>query len=129
MGSSLGSKAPGHAISPSESSQEKSECCLKVRTDDGLGTHILFFVRDYNIPDRFLWVSLYPQPFHKTNTEIRFLNINFLFLRKAGPELTSVTIFFYFICELPATAWLNKWCIRPCPGSELVNSGRGKWSV
>ena len=31
-------------------------------------------------------------------------------LRKVGPELTSMPIFLYFICRMPATAWLSKWC-------------------
>ena len=32
----------------------------------------------------------------------------FFFLRKISPELTSVPIFLYFICEKSATAWLDK---------------------
>ena len=31
------------------------------------------------------------------------------FLRKISPELTSVTIFLYFICGMPAIAWLDEW--------------------
>ena len=51
----------------------------------------------------------------------------FLFLlRKPGPELTSVPIFLYFICGMPATAWLDKRCIGPHLGSELVNPGPPK---
>ena len=34
-----------------------------------------------------------------------------LFLRKIGPELTSVPFFLYFICGTPTTAWLDKWCV------------------
>ena len=34
--------------------------------------------------------------------------LSFSFLRKIGPELTSVPIFLYFICRTPATAWLDK---------------------
>ena len=41
----------------------------------------------------------------------------FFFLRKTGPELTSVPIL-YFIWGTPATAWPDKWCARPHPGSE-----------
>ena len=45
----------------------------------------------------------------------------FFFLRKIGPELTSVPIFLYFICETPATAWLDKWYVGPHLGSEPAN--------
>ncbi|XP_046505291.1 gamma-taxilin-like isoform X6 [Equus quagga] len=38
-----------------------------------------------------------------------------------GPELTSAPIFLYFICGIPATAWLDKLCPGLHPGSELVN--------
>ena len=31
-------------------------------------------------------------------------------LRKTGPELTSMPIFFYFICGTPTTAWHAKRC-------------------
>uniref|UniRef100_A0A9L0RWW9 tRNA methyltransferase 11 homolog n=1 Tax=Equus caballus TaxID=9796 RepID=A0A9L0RWW9_HORSE len=31
-------------------------------------------------------------------------------LRKTGPALTSTSIFLYFICGMPTTAWLAKWC-------------------
>ena len=31
--------------------------------------------------------------------------------------------FLYFICETPATAWLEKRCVDPCLGSKLVNPG------
>ena len=44
---------------------------------------------------------------------------------KISPELTSVPIFLYFICGMPATAWLGKQCIDPHPGSELANHGSG----
>ena len=37
--------------------------------------------------------------------------------------------FLYFICERPATAWLDKWCIGPCLGSELANPRLLKWNV
>ena len=33
-----------------------------------------------------------------------------LLLRKTGPEPTSMPIFLYFICGMPATAWLGKQC-------------------
>ena len=53
-----------------------------------------------------------------------FLNIIiFFFLRKISPELTSVPIFLYFRCGMRATAWLDKQCIGPHPGSKLVNPG------
>ena len=50
------------------------------------------------------------------------------FLRKTGPELTSMPIFLYFIYGTPATAWLDMWCVGLHPGSELVNPGLPKWS-
>ena len=31
------------------------------------------------------------------------------FFRKISPELTSVPIFFYFICGTPTTSWRAKW--------------------
>ena len=31
-------------------------------------------------------------------------------LSKTGPELTSGPIFLYFICGMPTTVWLDKWC-------------------
>ena len=37
----------------------------------------------------------------------------FFLLRKTGPELTSVPIFFYFICGMPTAAWLAKRCHVP----------------
>ena len=40
---------------------------------------------------------------------------------KISLELTSVLILLYFVCETPATAWLDKRCVRPCPGSERVD--------
>ena len=43
------------------------------------------------------------------------------FFRKTGPELTSVPIFFYFICGMPGIAWLDKCCIGPRPGSKPMN--------
>ena len=39
----------------------------------------------------------------------------FFFLRKTGPELTSVPIFLYFTCGPPTTAWLAMWC-HVCTG-------------
>ena len=33
-----------------------------------------------------------------------------LFAEEAGPELTSMTIFLYFVCGTPVTAWLDKGC-------------------
>ena len=34
----------------------------------------------------------------------------FFFPRKTGPKLSSMPIFLYFICRMPTTAWLAKWC-------------------
>ena len=48
------------------------------------------------------------------------------FLRKTGPELTSVSIFLYFISGMPATAWLDKQGVGPHQGSEPVNLGPPK---
>ena len=55
--------------------------------------------------------------------------IDFFFLRKIIPELTSVPIFLYFICGAPTTVWLDKQCVGPCLGSELVNPRPPKGSV
>ena len=44
-----------------------------------------------------------------SNTKVALLYLLCLFfLRKIGPELTSVPIFLYFICGMSATAWLDK---------------------
>ena len=51
------------------------------------------------------------------------------FLRKIGPELTSVPIFLHFICGTPATAWRDNRCIGLCLGSELANPGPPKQSL
>ena len=51
------------------------------------------------------------------------------FLRKIGPELTSVPIFRYFTCGVPATAWLDKQSIGLRLGSEPVNHGPPKQSA
>ena len=50
-------------------------------------------------------------------------------LRKTSLELTSMPIFLSFICGMPATAWLDKQCIGPHPGSELVKPGVPKENV
>ena len=47
-------------------------------------------------------------------------------LSKIGPELTSVLIFLYFMCGMPATAWLDKWCVGQHLGSKLANPGPPK---
>ena len=44
-----------------------------------------------------------------------FHEFPFCFLRKVGPELTSMPIFIYFLCGTPATAWLDKLCVGPNP--------------
>ena len=45
----------------------------------------------------------------------------FFFLWKISPELTSMPMFLYFMCGMPASAWLGKQCLGPCPGPELAN--------
>ena len=57
------------------------------------------------------------------NVFLPCLDYYYHFLRKAGPELTSVPIFLHFICGTPVTAWLDEWCVGPCPGSKLPNPG------
>ena len=49
------------------------------------------------------------------------LCLTFSFLRKTGPELTSVPIFLYFLCGLPITAWCAKWC--------HVHTGDPNWRI
>ena len=51
------------------------------------------------------------------------------FLRKTGPELTSMLIFLYFICGMPATGWLAKWCVDPHLRSEPANPRLPKHNV
>ena len=51
----------------------------------------------------------------------------FFLLRKISPELTSVPIFLYFVCGMPATSRLTNG-VGPCPGSEPANL-LPKWSV
>ena len=41
---------------------------------------------------------------------LKILTVLFIYLRKIGPELTSVHIFLYSVCGMPATAWLDQWC-------------------
>ena len=72
----------------------------------------------------------------------------YFFLRKISPELTSATnppLFaeedwpwanicaylppMFFICGMPSTAWLAKWCRGPHPGSKLANRGPPKQTV
>ena len=55
----------------------------------------------------------------------------FFFLRKIGPELTSVPIFLRFICGMPTTACPDDQCLGLCPGSKLVNPRppkQSRWS-
>ena len=47
--------------------------------------------------------------------------INFIFLRKISPELTSMPIFLCIICGTPATAWIDKCCIGPHLGTKPAN--------
>ena len=56
----------------------------------------------------------------KIGSELTSAQILFL-LRKTGPELTSLPILLYFIYEMRATAWLDRWCIDPHPRSEPEN--------
>ena len=42
-----------------------------------------------------------------------FLSFFFL-VRKIGPELTSMSIFVYFVWDT-TTAWLDEWCVGPWP--------------
>ena len=57
----------------------------------------------------------------KLLVECSILHFHILFfLRKIGPELTSVPIFLYSMCGTPATAWLDKSWAGPHPGSELA---------
>ena len=55
--------------------------------------------------------------------------ICFSFLRKIGPELTSVPMFLYYICGTPTTAWLDKRCVGPHLGSELASPRPWKLST
>ena len=60
---------------------------------------------------------------HKVSAEVL---LSFFFFRKIGPEQTSVPIFLYFMCGMPATAWLDKQCLGAYPGSESANSRAAK---
>ena len=54
----------------------------------------------------------------------------FLFLlRQISPELTSLTVFLYFICGTPATAQLDQQWVGLHPGSEPANLGPWKWNM
>ena len=57
------------------------------------------------------------------------LYFNIFFWRKISPELTSVPIFLYFICGMPASARLDKQCECPHPGCKLANPGPPKKST
>ena len=52
-----------------------------------------------------------------------------LFAEEGGPEPTSAPIFLYFICGTPATAWPDKHCVGPHPGSKPANPGPPKWNM
>ena len=52
-----------------------------------------------------------------------------LLLRKIVPELTSMSVFLYFVFGTPASGWLDKHCVGPCPGSGPANPGLLKWSA
>ena len=104
-------------------------------------------------PSAFLWVPsthtgisslLIMVTFMKKKTTLQF---PFLFLGKISPELTSSTnpplfakedwpwanicahIFLYFVCGMPATAWLDKRCVGPRSGSKPVSPGPSKLSM
>ena len=53
------------------------------------------------------------------------LPILLFLLRKTGPELTSLPIFLYFVCGMPATAWLNKQCHVCTQDPNQGTLGRG----
>ena len=42
----------------------------------------------------------------KISPELTSAAIPLFLLRKTGPELTSMSIFLYFMCGMPTTAWL-----------------------
>ena len=66
--------------------------------------HILHYFKGQKVESSTFWqLTLYFQV-----KEFYIKSKIFLFLRKTGPELTSVPIFFYFICGTPTTAWLDK---------------------
>ena len=69
----------------------------------------------------FFWRKICPE---LTSTA----NSPFALLKKTGPESTSVSIFLYFICVMPATAWLNNRYIGPCPGSESQPVEASAWT-
>ena len=65
----------------------------------------------------------------KISLELTFATNPPLFLlRKTSPELTSVPIS-SILCEMPATAWLDKWCVGPHLGSKLANPGPPEWNM
>ena len=62
----------------------------------------------------------------KISPELTSTTNPLLLLWKIGPELTSMPIFLYFICGMPATSWLDKQCVGLCLGSKLATPG--SWS-
>ena len=56
-----------------------------------------------------------------TINKLHFFSFLLFLLRKTDPELTSMPIFLYVICGMLATAWLDKRCVCPHPGSKPPN--------
>ena len=67
--------------------------------------------------------------FEEISPELTFPESLLFLLRKPGPELTSVPIFLYFICETPTTTWLEKQCVGPHLGSKPANPGPPEQNV
>ena len=87
-------------------------------------THRVSDLWGFVISDSFLrklvWFNL------SFNLSFNSFSLFFFFLRMISSELTSVPIFLYFICRTPVTAWLDKQCVGPHPGSKLMNPGPPK---
>ena len=58
------------------------------------------------------WIR-FSEPWHEFNEFLSFWG--------RRPELISMPIFLYFLCGMPATAWLDNWCKGPHLGSEPEN--------
>ena len=112
----------------------------KLRSSTSI-TMLLFslYYEHSNCPERSFSISLGPglktphgkAPASPWGTFKHEWEINFLCLcvRKIVPNITSVPIFLYFIYGMPVTAWLDKWCVGPCLGSEPPNPRPPKWGM